>query len=331
LRALAALALLGLAAFVVGWQRLQSTLTQVRPDWLVLALAAAALAQVVSVWRWTQIARIFGLVVHLPTLARAYAQGMTLNAILPGATLGGDALRSIRLQGLGNPIGLAALTVVLDRLSGLWVLCVLSLCTGIGVSLLWWSGVPTMGSKDLAVALARINPDWATHGGSILMAYLAGLATLCALPWWPLGDPSPASPGGVAKRVLHLLQRWHHLAHAQRAPLGRSLASSFLVQGLCAVSLWACSTALGGQLAYWQIQAVAAPVFIAGAIPLSYGGFGARELTALMVFPLVGANPDLGVAASALYGLVGMALGLLTAPSFVLTTRDPPRPPLTSS
>jgi uncharacterized membrane protein YbhN (UPF0104 family) len=89
------------------------------------------------------------------------------------------------------------------------------------------------------------------------------------------------------------------------------------VQVLCAAALWACNRAAGGALAYWQVQIVAAPVFIAGALPVSYGGFGARELVAVVCFPLLGAPAELGVAASALYGSAGVLLGLLTAPAFV--------------
>jgi len=57
---------------------------------------------------------------------------------------------------------------------------------------------------------------------------------------------------------------------------------------------------------------------VAGALPLSYGGFGAREITALIAFPLVGLPAEAGLAASALYGIVAIVLGLAAAPSFSL-------------
>jgi hypothetical protein len=53
-------------------------------------------------------------------------------------------------------------------------------------------------------------------------------------------------------------------------------------------------------------------------MPLSYGGFGARELVSLLVFPLVGVDAQTGVAASALYGLTAVLLGLAAAPLLVL-------------
>jgi hypothetical protein len=133
------------------------------------------------------------------------------------------------------------------------------------------------------------------------------------------GAAPPASSWHV--RAWGRVCRLHDLAVAERGPLGRTLWSSLLVQLLCAATLWLCSLAAGGPAGYWQVQAVAAPVFIAGALPLSYGGFGARELMALIAFPLAGLPADLGLAASALYGIVAVILGLLAAPAFALSGR----------
>ena len=319
----AALALLALAVGLVGVDRLRLQLAAVDRGWFGAALLAGGLAQVFSVYRWERIARIFGLRSATRALAVAYAQGMTLNVLLPGATLGGDALRSVRLQALGNPLGVAALTVLLDRLSGLWVLCVLSLLTGsaLGLDLLLSGGER---AAPLAALLARALPGVAPvlGAGGIVLAYLGALALLCAIPWLPLrpanARPAHGAVAGAATRLWQRLGQLHELAQAQRAPLARSLWSSLAVQLLTALTLWLCARAAGGPAGYWQVQAVAAPVFIAGALPLSYGGFGARELMALVAFPLAGMSPELGLAASALYGIVGVVLGLLAAPAFAL-------------
>lgn len=319
LRLVAALALMAMAVWLVGPERLQRQWAQADRSWFLAAVAVAALAQVVSVLRWGTIARIFGLRVRLRALALAYAQGMTLNVVLPGATLGGDALRSVRLQALGNPLGLSALTVLLDRLSGLWVLCALSLLTGF--VLVMQLGAGALGGAVRSVAaLSWLDP------AQLVWIYLAGLALACALPWLPFrgaSRPDNTAPGWV-DRVWRRLAELHDLALAQRRPLARSLWTSVLVQVLCALTLWLCVLAAGGQAGYWQVQAVAAPVFVAGALPISYGGFGARELAALAAFPLVGLPADIGLAASVLYGVVAVVLGLVAAPSFALAGARPP-------
>jgi len=328
LRIAAAGLLLALAVALAGPERLRAALAAARPEWFLAAIASALAAQVVSVLRWRQIARIFGLRAPLPRLALAYAQGMTLNVLLPGATLGGDALRSIRLRDAGNPLPESALTVMLDRLSGLWVLCVLSLVTA-----------PVLLASLPAGAIAQALPPGLPPVlvAAAPWAYVAGLALCCALPFLPLRLPKAAGTGegeGTARRVLARLAGLHVLAVAQRGPLARSVWTSVLVQALSAMTLWFSLLAAGGAgpdpgpgavfTAWWQVQAVAAPVFVAGALPLSYGGFGARELAALAAFPLVGVAAGPGVAASALYGLVAVVLGIATAPAFILRLREEP-------
>jgi len=321
---------MAVAVWFVGPERLRRQLIDVDPFWLGCAVVMAGVSQWVSVLRWETIARIFGLHVRTRALALAYAQGMTVNVLLPGATLGGDALRSVRLQGLGNPLGVSALTVLLDRLSGLWILCVLSLVSGIGLALALAWHPDLLASSRAAVGSGRAP---LAASAPLLWGYLLALALVCAIPWLPLrmrraaaSDAAEASAKGAAGLVVRWWNRvcqLHELAVAQRVALGRSLWSSLVVQALCALTLWFCAIAAGGTAGYWQVQAVAAPIFVAGALPLSYGGFGARELVALAAFPLAGLPPDLGLAASALYGIVGIILGLAAAPSFAVTGMRP--------
>lgn len=330
LRLAAAIALLAAAVWMVGLGRIRTQIEHADPRWFAAAVATMALSQVVSVRRWETIARIFGLRVRTRAMAIAYAQGMTLNVLLPGATLGGDALRSVRLQQLGNPMGVSALSVLLDRLSGLWILCTLSLLTGSGLFLLAGvAGVTGVRAITGGGASHLTGPPWLVqHVALCLGLYLLGLVAVCALPWLPLRPrPVPLAADHpwpwmrTAVTIGNRIAELHELALTRRTALGRSIGSSAVVQILCAVTLWCCARAVGGHVAYWQIQAVAAPIFVAGALPVSYGGFGAREMAALAAFPLVGLGADLGLSASLLYGFVSVVLGLLAAPAFALRHR----------
>jgi glycosyltransferase 2 family protein len=311
-RLLAAAALLALAAWLVGLRTLLEQLSRVDPLWFALAVVSMAASQWVSAARWTSIAAILGLKAPAHDLRVAYAQAMAVNVVLPGATLGGDTLRSVRLQRLGNPLGESALSVLLDRASGLWILCVLSLCTGVGLLL---SG--QLDRVQLPAALGGLDVR------AVCWTYLGALCVAVALPFVPLRLPGALSPGsspsgnGRTARVLARLADLHALTVSRGRALARSLWSSVLVQVLCALALWLCQIAAGGRAGYLAVQAIAAPVFIAGVIPLSYGGFGARELVSLLVFPLVGVDAQTGVAAGALYGLGAVLLGLLSAPLLV--------------
>jgi hypothetical protein len=307
-RVAAAAALLALAAWLVGLRALLEQLRRVDLLWFALAVAALAASQWVSAARWASIATILGLKAPARDLRLAYAQAMAVNVVLPGATLGGDTLRSVRLQRLGNPLGESALSVVLDRASGLWILCLLSLGTGLG---LLGSGYLDRASLPAAVAGIDLR--------SAAWIYLGALSVAVALPFAPLRLPGAGSAArGGLRRVLARVAELHALTVSRGPALARSLWSSLLVQVLCALALWMCQTAAGGRAGYLAVQAIAAPVFIAGVVPLSYGGFGARELVSLLVFPLIGVDAQIAVTAGALYGVGGVLLGLATAPLLAL-------------
>ncbi|HEX4599397.1 MAG TPA: lysylphosphatidylglycerol synthase transmembrane domain-containing protein [Burkholderiaceae bacterium] len=317
-RLLAGAALLALAAWLVGLRTLLEQLSRIDPVWFALAVLSMAASQWVSAARWTLIAAILGLKAPPHELRVAYAQAMAVNVVLPGATLGGDTLRSVRLQGLGNPLGESALSVLLDRASGLWILCILSLATGLGLLL---GG--QLDRVQLPAPMATMDIR------SLCWVYLLGLCVAAALPFVPLRVPGAPARGASRSevgsigssrgaRMLARLAELHALTVSRSRALARSLWSSVLVQVLCALALWLCQLAAGGRAGYLAVQAIAAPVFIAGVVPLSYGGFGARELVALLVFPLVGVDAQTAVAASALYGLGAVLLGLATSPLLVL-------------
>jgi len=313
-RVAVALLLLALACWAVGLQALIEQLRRVDPGWFALAVGVIAASQWVSVQRWSSIASVLGLHAPVGALQLAYLQAMAVNVVLPGSVIGGDALRSVRLQRLGNPLGESALSVMLDRLSGLWVLCVLSLCSAAAAML-------AQGQRSVAP-----GPVADVLQAPIASIYLLGLILAVALPFLPLRIPEMdrARRHAGFRRVLFRLAQLHALAVERRRPLARSLWMSFGVQMLCALSLWLCLMAAGGRASYWSVQAVAAPVFIAGVMPLSYGGFGARELVALLAFPLVGVDAQTGVTAAALYGLCAVCLGLAAAPLLALPA--PPAP-----
>jgi len=313
-RLLAAAALLALAAWLVGLKDLLQQLRRIDPVWFALAVAVMAISQWVSAGRWVTIASTLGLKAPRRDLRLVYAQAMAVNVVLPGATLGGDTLRSVKLQRLGNPLGESALSVLLDRASGLWILCLLSLCTGIGLLL---SG--RLDHTQLPATMAALDIR------SVAWVYLGALSAALALPFVPLRlRPSLTSAVSRSRRALARLAELHALTVARSRPLARSLWSSLVVQVLCAVVLWLCQVAAGGRASYLEVQAIAAPVFIAGVLPLSYGGFGARELVSLLVFPLIGVDAQTAVAASALYGVVGILLGLATAPLLALQALPSP-------
>jgi glycosyltransferase 2 family protein len=256
-------------------------LASVRPGWFAAGVLASIVSNLFSAARWAAIARGLGL--HAPPgqCAAMYFRGMTMNVLLPGATVSGDLLRSYQLaQVAHNGLLPSGLSVLLDRLSGLWILCAMSL-----LALL------------LALSAALISFEKSTA------IYVAGLALALLAPFVPL----PVKTAEEKRRALL----------KARGPLLSSAWLSVLVQVFSAAALWLCAIAAGLQLPYFVMLAAAAPIFVMGALPLGWGGFGAREAAAVVVLGAVGAAAGQATAAALLYGLSAVLQGVLSAPLFL--------------
>jgi uncharacterized membrane protein YbhN (UPF0104 family) len=287
--------LLALVVWYAEPAALARQLGAVEQGWFALAVALAIAANLVSASRWAAIARALDLVAPTGRLILMYARGVTTNVLLPGATLSGDLLRSYQLANLGNPFLRSALSVFFDRLSGLWVLCVLSLLAALGL-------------VALHGALAPRGIAW----------YAAGLVALILAPLlpWPTGLLRGASAGFV-RRIGERVDALRERLRTARPALLRSVWLSAVVQALSAATLWVCGIAVGVQLSFWLMLAAAAPIFIIAALPLGVAGFGTRELAAVVVLGYAGVPAEQATAASLLFGLCAVVQGLLAAPLFL--------------
>lgn len=273
-------------------------LAQASPTWLLAGLGAGLLSNVVSALRWGALARWLGCELNQQQAVRWYFQGMGLNALLPGAVVGGDVYRAMVLRRDGQPTGPAAWSVLLDRLSGVWMLCALG-ALGAACS-----------APELAAALHWPAP---VVRGLALLGLLAGLA----FPW--------ALPG-----LLRLLPQrdWAQplraaVAHPDfgRQLLWQALASTG-VQVFSATALACGGRALGLDLPPSAWAFAMAPVFLMAALPVSVGGWGTREAAAVIALAPFGAPAAAAVGAAMLYGAYGIAQALLGTLAFGLPARQ---------
>ena len=256
LRGLLGLALLGAVVALAEPARVLTQLRQARPGWLLVGLATALISNLVSVLRWRALARWLGAELSLRDGARWYFQGMGLNALLPGAVVGGDVYRAVMLRRSGQDAGASSWSVALDRLSGLWMLCAIG---GLG-----------------AAACASVLAPWLHLPAAPFAALMiAGTALWLALPW--------ALPWLLAQTGRAWLAPLR--AAAARPDFGRQVrwqaAASAAVQLLSASALACGGLALGLALSPAVWAWAVAPVFLMAALPVSVGGWGTREAAAV--------------------------------------------------
>ncbi len=289
LRLLGAVALLAAVVWYAGPRALAAGVLRASLPVFAGAALCSLAANVVSAARWAVIARGLTLQAPTTTLVGIYLRGVSTNMLLPGATLSGDLLRSVQLTALGNSIGPAAVSVALDRLSGLWVLCLLSLAAMLGASFL--------------------GTGWAI--GLVSQVYLVALALVLCFPL-ALRLPLFGDPAGRGLRAR--LTRLQQLLRQGRPALWQSLPLSLLVQLCSAATLWLCLGSLGSGLGYGAVAAAAAPIFVSAALPISVAGFGTREVAAVLVLGLLGVPADIAAGAALLYGICSVLQGVVASP-----------------
>lgn len=277
-----AVGLLAVLIWFVVPERLVATLRGAQPGWLALGLALGVASNVLSAWRWHHAAvRLFDLAPSRGHLTRVYFEGMALNTVLPGATLGGDAWRAMQLKASGSPLGMSALTVLWDRGVGLWVLCLLAtLAAG-------WAVPREIRAEVLTVAIA------------ITVGSAAALAALLA---WRANLP-------LGNRVRGLLDVLAPVFSRTR-PLTVQLLYAAGVQILSALALWCFGKAVGLQLGPAEMLVAAAPIFIMAALPVGYSGWGTREAAAVAVLGAWGVKPEVALVTALLYGAAAVIQGL---------------------
>ena len=292
-RGLLGLALLGAVLWLADPARVLGQLRQAQPGWLLAGLAAAIASNIVSALRWRALARWLGADMGVRDASRWYFQAIGLNALLPGAVLGGDLYRAVVLRRAGQATLASSWSVVLDRVSGLWMLCAIG---GLGAAL----------CADVLAPWLRLP------AGAFAALMLAGTALWLATPW-----TLPALLRRWGVRWLAPLR-----AAAQRPDFNRQMGwqalASAAVQVLSAAALAGGGLALGVQLPLAAWAFAIAPVFLMAALPVSVGGWGTREAATVAALAPFGVAAAAAVGVGVIYGLYALVQGAMGALAFGL-------------
>ena len=282
-RAALSIGLLLLLAWWLDAAQVISRLGQMRPSWVLSALALSVVQVLVSAWRWRFTAGRLGIALPFGEAVREYYLSMFVNQVLPGGVLGdvSRAWRHANAQRLTtSPSGPAIRAVVIERLSGQLVM--------VGVA----------SASVLTLAAGSGTVAWAV--------LLAGLGAVVALRRWvraPKGDDAPSSVGG------HL---WHDTKAAllTGTALPIQIASSAIVVGSYIVIYLMASLAVGIDTPLSTMLPLVAPVLVSMLIPASIAGWGVREAAAALLWGAVGLTSEDGVVIAIAYGLLVLASSL---------------------
>lgn len=270
------------------------TLAQARLGWVLLAFVLVIVSLVVRAFRWWLLLRGLGASIGLWRLVELYFVGNFYNAFLPSG-FGGDVVRVVEVS-QDVEAGVAAGTVLVDRLTGLLVLFVLALLAlpfrpaNFPPTLLW----PIVGLCVVGLAA----------GGVILQGDLA-LTVVGWLPLWLEGRVM-----GFVRPMLTAVRQ------CGRQAIGQALAVSAFFT-LFMVGWWfAAAKALGFIIPLSYLLLVIPILSISLLVP-SIGGLGVRETLAPLLFAGVNLSPAQAASMALVVFAVERLSGLLGAPIYI--------------
>jgi len=238
----------------------------------------------VSAVRFAYIARELGGQLSVHRALRVHFIGLWLNQVLPTG-LGGDVVKAVLVRHeLGGSIAIRS--VILDRLSGLIIL-LMHAALFLPAYWMMFSNSKSIISISLFAAAALMGLLLASHYANWLrlrMAWLPGLTHVIGL----IDDTKLFRTGDALRKQLWTSLVVHLSGIAVYAMIGKSLG----------VSVTLIHFALLTPL-----------VFLIALIPVSFAGWGVRELGAIWLFGLAGASADIALVMSILFGLILIVAG----------------------
>jgi glycosyltransferase 2 family protein len=326
-RILGSVVLLSILAWRLDLSLVGGVLARARWGWWLAAFACYAAAQMVSAWRWQVLASPLGFRLPVGRYLALYLIGSFFNLLLP-TSVGGDVVRAWYLDAGSGRRWPAFLSVLADRLSGLFVLATVAFLASLAMPLPPWVRLLAIGSGTGALVgllVFLIAPEPRPAGFSICDF---GFSIDNNIPGLQSGK-SPKSQ--IQNRKSKIPDRARLAIQAalcyRRSPRVLLLVTAFsvVIQAANVVVVWLLGIALGVQVpAGYYFVAVPLATLVT-LVPVSVGGMGVREGGMALLLAPLGVPVEQAVTLALLWFSVFLAAGLVGAGCHLCSRFDPLR------
>lgn len=271
-------ALFVLAFRVVDFDSVKRITMGVNVEIALLGVIFQLASTVLAAYRWSLIMQALAFHERFFYYVGSYFKGMFFNQALPGS-IGGDAVRVLELGAKGYSKKEAFFGIFLDRIVGLAGLLVLNL-------------VANLLSPDLLPAWMFHLITMITAGGLASFVILLGLKKITLL-----------RATKITSMVADLSSRFGIVYNGWRG-VGLQVGLSVAIHFLSIVALYEIARAVGMRLTLDVFLVAVPPVFLLTILPISLAGWGVREGAMVAIFMMIGANKEMILSVSILYGVM---------------------------
>jgi uncharacterized membrane protein YbhN (UPF0104 family) len=290
--------LLGVLWRLSGGEALVRRLAGADPMWLVAGLLFATMSMICAALRWRYTARRIGAELALDEAIREFYLAMFLNQILPGG-VSGDAVRAWRhgkraREQAQRSVGPVVRAVIIERVANQMVM---ALC--IVASMALWPWMPGVLSARIWVPL-------------VVAAVVIGFAVIA------LALLARRGTGGPIERFFDDARQ--ALLHGRSLPAQVGLG--LLIMACCLAMFYCAAHAVDARLSLFYLLALVPATLFAMSMPISIGGWGLREVSAVALWTMAGLPAEEALASSILYGVLTL-LACLPGAVVLLVDRAP--------
>ena len=253
---------------------------------IAFACALLVLQTLVLAVRWWLVMAAIGVPLKYGKIMPLTYMGVFFNQVLP-TSFGGDAVRMWQAHRAGVPTEAAVGSVLLERISGVVGLVILSM---LGV---WYMGA------QIDIEVIRLGLL------AMLPLTILGVSVLASLDRMPDRWRRLPVLRDLARLAVDL--RRVLFAPATAIPL---LLLSILSHALAAGAIYAFAQGLRLDLSLWDCLALFPAVILVTLIPISFAGWGLREGAMVALFAFAGVNADTALALSLAFGVALLVASL---------------------
>ena len=266
----------------------------------VFAIFMFIVSGVVGALQWETILRFHGVRLGKIKTVSHYFMGLFFNFVLPGF-VGGDVVRVYKTSIASGRSTQAFSSTLADRVIGLAVLILFS----IGAVVFMPEG-PARGALPIAVAIFFV-----------LLVFLGVFA------WKPAGRflgkaVQPFATSGMIEKLRAVYLEMHELSRSP-ATLASVVVLSVLIQFTRIGVHYLCGRAVGIELGFGYYALFVPIMAIVASLPVSIGGFGVREASAVVLLGTVGIHKELVISYSILATIASFAGALPGGIAFAMS------------